>query len=109
MFAYVYRCVTIQTVSFFIDVMNILSQTFMTLCHIHDISRIIHQNHSGFKKKMYEEKMETELHCNKLSSVESIYILQIDPASFDFKTLQQHLLKGTWFALVGEKNAYPLL
>ena len=60
-------------------------------------------------KKMYEEKMETELHCNKVSSVESIYILQIDPASFDFKTLQQHLLKGTWFALVGEKNAYPLL
>ena len=50
--------------------------------------------------------METEFHCNKVSSVESIYFLQIDSASFDFKTLQQHLLKGTWFALVGEKNPY---
>ena len=46
--------------------------------------------------------METEFHCNKVSSVESIYVLQIDSALFDFKTLQQHLLKGTWFALVGE-------
>ena len=98
-----------QTVPGFIDVISILSQTFMTLCHIHDISRIIHQNHSGFKKRMYEEKMKTEIHCNKVSSTESIYFLQIDSASFDFKTLQQHLLKGTWFALVGEKNAYPLL
>ena len=50
--------------------------------------------------------METEIHCNKVSSMESIYFLQIDSASFDFKTLQQHLLKGTWFALVGEKNPY---
>ena len=50
--------------------------------------------------------METEIHCNKVSSIESIYFLQIESASFDFKTLQQHLLKGTWFALVGEKNPY---
>ena len=55
MFAYVYRCVTIQTVSDFIDVMNILSQTFMTLCHIHDISRIIHEDHSSLKKNVRRE------------------------------------------------------